>query len=73
MVTKCPAKSWPFFPLPQDRSQTTPHKSVNVTERGAIGVLEVPKPASENSIELRDDGFQASATKSTRQKPPVAE
>jgi hypothetical protein len=55
MIAFRPTKAWTFFPLTQERSQSTPHESVNITERGPMGMLEVSKPAPEDRIELGDD------------------
>ena len=62
-----PTKSRTFFPLTQERSQPTPHESVNSTERGPMSVFEVSKPAPENGSELCDDTFQIAATHSAGQ------
>ena len=71
MIESRPTKPWTFLPLAQDCSQPTPHETVNITERGPMGMLEVSKPASEDRVELCGDAFQTTATRTARQLPDL--
>ena len=71
MIARRPTKPRTFLPLTQECSQPTPHESVNIPERGPMGVLEVSKPTPENGIELCDDAFQTTATGAARQLPDL--
>ncbi len=71
MIACRPTKSRTFLPLAQDRSQPSPHESVNITERGSMGVFEVTKPASKSRIEFCGDSFQTAATRTARQLPDL--
>ena len=67
VITRSPPKTGTFLPLTQDCPQAPPHETVNITERGSMGVFEVSKPAPENGRELCDDALQITASRSTCQ------
>ena len=62
VITCRASKARTFLPLAQDRSQSPPNETINVSKCCSMGMLEVPEPALEDRIELTDDGLQVTAT-----------
>ena len=62
VITTRSTEARTFHPLAQDRSQSPPNKTVNVSESRSMGLLEISEPALEDGIEFADDGLQAIAT-----------
>ena len=55
VITGRPTKARTFLPLAQDRSQSPPNKSVNISESRTMSLFEITKPALEDGIEFADD------------------
>src|SRR6185369_16120733 len=56
-------------PTQQDAAQTTAHKTIHVAKCPTNTVLEVPKPADQRRIHIRDDRTQADARVPPRLRP----
>ena len=54
VITTRSTEARTFFPLAQDRSQSPPNKTVNVSESRSMGLLEISEPALEDGIEFAD-------------------
>ena len=55
-----------LLPLTQKASQAHPDPGIQSVERGVVTVFEVPKPSSQNRVELRDGVLKAVAARSPR-------
>ena len=59
LMVSASADSLQFMPLSQDTPQPPPYPTVQARKGPLIAMLEVPKPASEGSIDILDDPFHA--------------
>ncbi len=50
----------------QDATQSHPYPTVQIRERGLQTVLEIPKPASQDTVDVRDNTGQAMAVGAVR-------
>jgi len=55
MILRGTTKARTFFPLPQERPESSTDKTIDSTKRREPRVFEVPKPPPEERIEFGND------------------